>query len=60
MSQFNTQPVRRKSGELDVYTGLLLVATIVLAVGVAILFMTNSEHSGIDNKPGGPFEIVSP
>ncbi len=40
MSQFNA-PVARKGGSLDVYTGLLCVAFLVLAAGVALIAMNN-------------------
>jgi len=59
MSQLQAPQVRRRGGDLNVYTGLLFVATVVLAVGVAILFMTNSDHSAIDGQPGGPFAVIS-
>jgi len=57
MSQFSGTPVRRRGGDLDVYTSLLLVATIVLAVGVTVLFLNNSEHSNTGSG-GGAFKIV--
>ena len=52
MSQFNA-PVRRSGGDLDVYTGLLCVAFLVLAAGVALLAMKNMEHSGDTRGEGG-------
>lgn len=58
MSQFN-QPVRKSSGELDVYTSLLCVAFLVLAVGAAVLAMNNMEHSKTsDRDEGGLFKLV--
>ncbi len=59
MSQMQTSQVRRRSGELDVYTGLLLVATIVLAVGATILFLNNTEHSADNDQQGGAFKVLS-
>ncbi|MGI9014794.1 MAG: hypothetical protein ACR2GY_11185 [Phycisphaerales bacterium] len=60
MSQFTTSTqIRRRGGDLDVYTGLLLVATIVLAIGVAILCMTNNEHSSASGQGGGLFTLVN-
>lgn len=56
MSQFNT-PIRRSGGSLDVYTGLLFVAFVVLAAGVALIAMKNMEHSG-DGQSGGPFKLI--
>ena len=45
MSQFNA-PVRRSGGSLDVYTGLLCAAFMVLLVGVVSVAMVNMEHAG--------------
>jgi hypothetical protein len=58
MSQFNA-PVRRSGGGLDVYTGLLLVATVVLIAGIAWVVKVNIEHSADGGSGGGPFKIVS-
>jgi hypothetical protein len=58
MTQFQTPAVRRRGGDLDVYTGLLLVATIVLAVGVTLLAMTNIEHSKDGTTQGGVLTLV--
>ena len=57
MSQFNA-PVRRAGGSLDVYTGLLFVAFLVLVVGVAMLAMRNLEHSKVGNMAGGVIKLV--
>ena len=57
MSQFNA-PARRSGGEINVYTGLLVVAFIVLAAGVGLLAMKNIEHSGT-NGDGGLFTLVN-
>ena len=57
MSQFNA-PARRSGGDLDVYSGLLCVAFLVLAVGVAMLAMKNMDHSASESDPGGPFKLV--
>jgi len=57
MSQF-TAPVRRAGGGLDVYTGLLFVALVVLAVGVALLALRNIEHSDHDGTGGGALKLV--
>ncbi|MHC5113384.1 MAG: hypothetical protein ACYTGP_03020 [Planctomycetota bacterium] len=56
MSQFNA-PVRRGGG-VDVYTGLMFVAFLVLAAGVGLLVMRNMEHSAVGNQPGGPIKLV--
>lgn len=57
MSQFNA-PVRRSGGSLDVYTGLLFVAFLVLAVGVVMLAMRNLEHSKAGGSSGGVIKLV--
>ncbi len=59
MSQFNA-PVRRVGGTLDVYTGLLFVAVLVLGVGVTLLALRNIDHSAAGGQPGGVLELVSP
>lgn len=53
MSQYQTTAPRRAGGDINVYTGLLFVATIVLAVGVFILIQSNLTHSGDANGNGG-------
>jgi hypothetical protein len=64
MSQYNAPSPRRTGGQLDVYTGLLFVATIVLGVGCAILVMKNMEHSssvrtdGASSNDGALFKLV--
>ncbi len=58
MSQFDGQ-VRRRGGDLNVYTGLLCVATIVLLAGVILLATRNLEHSGEGTSPGGMFKLVN-
>ena len=58
MSQFNA-PVRRSGGSVDVYTGLLAVAFLTLAVGVAAMAMRNMEHSKLSaSQPGGVFTLI--
>lgn len=57
MSQFNA-PVARKGGSLDVYTGMLCVAFLVLVVGVALLAMKNINHSAEGNSPGGMIKLI--
>ena len=63
MTQFNAPVARRSGGELDVYTGLLGVAMIVLAAGVAYMAMTNMQHSsdvkgGADQHNGSMIKLV--
>ncbi len=57
MSQFNA-PIRRSGGELDVYAGLLIVATLVLASGVFLMARKNIDHSADGAQPGGLFKLV--
>ena len=57
MSQFNA-PARRSGGSLDVYTGLLFVAFLVLAAGIGLLIKRNMEHSAVDGSPGGVIKLV--
>ena len=39
-----TPNIRRKSGDLDVYTGLLLAAFLVLVAGVVALYTSNTRQ----------------
>ena len=57
MSQF-TGPVRRSGGDIDVYTGLLTVALLVLAAGVFLLVKRNIEHSAVDGRNGGVITLI--
>ena len=57
MSQFQSS-VRRTSGDLDVYTGLLCVAFLVLLAGAILMATKNMDHSRVGNDPGTPFELV--
>lgn len=59
MSQFNPQAtVRRSGGGLDVYTGLLFVAFLVLLAGVFLLATQNVEHSSVQSGDGGFIKLV--
>ncbi|MHC4446857.1 MAG: hypothetical protein ACYSXF_03505 [Planctomycetota bacterium] len=60
MTQFDAPmgSVRRTGGGINVYTGLLCVAFLVLVAGVALLMKRNTEHSGQDDRSGGPFQLV--
>ena len=57
MSQFNG-PVRRSGGQLDVYTGILCAAFLVLLAGVIVMALQNISHSRTDNQPGSVFKLV--
>jgi hypothetical protein len=59
MSQFGAPTIRRAGGDLNVYTGLLCAAFLVLAVGVVMLVLENSGHSKVGpNDQGGPFKLI--
>jgi len=58
MSQFNAPQIRRAGGELNVYTGLLLAALLVLVVGCTLMVLRNMEHSEHNNQSGGMFTLV--
>ena len=58
MSQFNVPTARRSAG-IDVYTGLLGVAAIVLAAGIALMVMKNTDHSASGRgASGGAITLV--
>jgi hypothetical protein len=58
MSQFNA-PIARRSGDIDVFTGLLAVAFLVLAAGVAYMALANIKHSAdAGQENGGLFKLV--
>lgn len=60
MSQFNA-PIRRSGGEIDVYTGLLCAAVLVLAAGLFLMVRKNIEHSAVGSRAdGGMFKLVEP
>jgi hypothetical protein len=58
MSQFSTPTPRRAGGDLDVYTGLLCAAFLVLAAGVFLMATANTKHSTVGNDEGGMFALV--
>ena len=60
MTQFNAPVARRSGGDLDVFTGLLAVAFLVLAAGVVYMAMANMRHSASSAtaNDGGMFKIV--
>ena len=49
-----------RSAVPDVFTGLLLVAMILLGLAVAAMYFTNTEHSSTDRATGGPISVVAP
>jgi hypothetical protein len=42
----------------DVFTGLLLVAMLLLGIACAAMYFTNTDHSATDRTEGGPISIV--
>ncbi len=56
MSQFNIPG--RRGGGLDVYTGILCAAFLVLLAGVILLATANSEHSRTAGNGGSMFKLV--
>lgn len=58
MTQFTTSTPRRTGGDLDVYTGLLCAAFLVLTAGVVLLAGQNIKHSKDGNNEGGVLTMV--
>ena len=51
--------VANRKSPADVFTVLLVVATLLLAGGVAWMFLVNSEHSKLDDRSqGGPLVLI--
>jgi uncharacterized membrane protein len=42
----------------DVFTGLLLVAMLLLGIACAAMYFTNTDHSATGPTEGGPISIV--
>ena len=58
MSVADTAVLNRKP-PLDVFTALLVVATLLLAGGVAWMVLVNTEHSKLnDRSEGGPLVLI--
>jgi hypothetical protein len=58
MTQFDT-PTATRNSPPDVFTVLLVVATLLMAGGVAWMYLVNSEHSKLtDRSEGGPLALV--
>jgi hypothetical protein len=57
MSQLNA-PIRRRGGEIDVYTGILCAAVLVLLTGVVLLATANIKQSSTDGQSGSMFKLV--
>ena len=57
MTQLNS-PIQRRGGEVDVYTGILCAAVLVLLTGVVLLATSNIKHSSTDGQSGSMFKLV--
>ena len=51
-------PIRRRGGEVDVYTGILCAAVLVLLTGVVLLATANIGQSSTDGQSGSMFKLV--
>jgi len=58
MAAPSDQTPTTRVGTPDVFTGLLLVAMLLLGIAVAAMYFTNSDHSTTDQSIGGPVYIV--
>ncbi|MBC8202772.1 MAG: hypothetical protein H8E91_02985 [Planctomycetes bacterium] len=47
-----------RTADPDVFTGLLLVAMILLGLACGAMYFTNTDHSGTDRTEGGPIALV--
>ncbi|MDA0803506.1 MAG: hypothetical protein O2819_07115 [Planctomycetota bacterium] len=53
-----TEAKPRKSGELDVYTVLLVIVTLLLGAAVAYTVKQNMDLGSPDSRPGSAIEPV--
>lgn len=47
-----------RSGDMNVYTALLVVAALVLATGVTVLSMSNMKQAEAGGQPGSPLNVI--
>lgn len=47
-----------RSGDMNVYTALLVVAALVLAAGVTVLSMSNMKQAEAGGQPGSPLNVI--
>ena len=52
------QSVSTRTALPDVFTGLLLVAMILLGLACGAMYFKNTEHSGTGRTAGGPISII--
>jgi len=57
MSRLNA-PIRRRGDEVDVYTGILCAAVLVLLTGVVLLAAANIAQSTTAGQAGSMFKLV--
>jgi hypothetical protein len=51
-------PTTTRAFAPDVFTVLLVVATLLLVGGVFWMYLVNSEHSATDRTEGGPMFLI--
>ena len=51
-------PTTTRAVAPDVFTVLLVVATLLLVGGVFWMYLVNSEHSATDRTEGGPMLLI--
>lgn len=56
MAKTTTRSTR--SGDMNVYTALLVVAALVLAAGVTVLSMSNMKQAEAGGQPGSPLNVI--
>ncbi|MFM1822915.1 MAG: hypothetical protein RI967_1181 [Planctomycetota bacterium] len=47
-----------RSGEINVYTAMLVVAALMLAVGAAVLASANMGQAEAGGNPGSPLNVI--
>jgi len=52
------QSISSRTAVPDVFTGLLLVAMILLGLACSAMYFKNTEHSAIERTAGGPISII--
>lgn len=47
-----------RSSEMNVYTVMLIVASLVLLAGVIVLAVANMKQADAGGQPGSPFTVI--
>lgn len=47
-----------RSSEMNVYTVLLVVASLVLLMGVGVLAVANMQQAEVGGQPGSPITVL--